>query len=151
MLLYPPQPRACIGLSPTRLLTIRHALAGVIVSTNPRFPIPVKLISSYQDLLTCYKGFCLSRHYVREVAVEQVVKFDLMRMDRLTAPLLRELIDHINVFETEGNGKNRTQRIVIYYRLVGYVEIPEVSHRTNIVADTRKGVAVEYLTEPKTA
>ncbi len=75
----------------------------------------------------------------------------IMRMDRLTAPLLRELIDHIDVFETEGKGKNRTQRIVIYYRFVGYVEIPEVSRRPNIVADTRKGVAVEYLTEPKTA
>ena len=74
-----------------------------------------------------------------------------MRMDRLTAALLRELIDHINVFETEGKGKNRTQRIVIYYRLVWYVEIPEVSHRPNIVADARKGVATKYLTEPKTA
>ena len=59
--------------------------------------------------------------------------------------------DHIDVFETEGKGKNRTQRIVIYYRFVGYVEIPEVSHRPNIVADTRKGVATKYLTEPKTA
>ena len=48
-------------------------------------------------------------------------------------------------------GKNQTQRIVIYYRFVGYVEIPEVSHRPNIVADTRKGVATKYLTEPKTA
>ena len=74
-----------------------------------------------------------------------------MRMDRLTAALLRELIDHINVFETEGKGKNRTQRIVIYYRLVWYVEIPEVSHRPNIVADTRNGVATKYSTEPKTA
>ena len=52
------------------------------------------------------------------------------------------------MFETEGKGKSRTQRIVIYYRFVGYVEIPEVSQRTRIKADTRKGVAVEYLTEP---
>lgn len=72
-------------------------------------------------------------------------------MDRLTAPLLREVIDHIDVFETEGTGKSRTQRIVVYYRFVGYVEMPEVSQRTRIKADTRKGVAVEYLTEPKTA
>ena len=55
------------------------------------------------------------------------------------------------MFETEGTGKSRTQRIVIYYRFVGYVEIPEVSQRPRIKADTRKGVAVEYLTEPKTA
>ena len=72
-------------------------------------------------------------------------------MDRLTAPLLMELIDHIDVFETEGKGKSRTQRIVIYYRFVGYVEIPEVSCRHQIKADTRKGVVVQYLTVPKTA
>ena len=70
-----------------------------------------------------------------------------MQMDYLTAPLLRELIDHIDVFETEGIGKNRTQRIVIYYRL----EIPAAPRYPHYKADTRQGVAVEYLTEPKTA
>ena len=69
-------------------------------------------------------------------------------MDRLTAPLLRELIDRIDVLETEGTGKSRTQRIGIDYRFVGYVEIPEVSQKKRIKAATRKGVAVEYLTEP---
>ena len=92
---------------------------------------------------------CGQRESERESFTSAIREF--MRMDRLTAPLLRELIDRIEVFETKGKGKNRTQRIVIYYRFVGYVEIPEVSHRPNIVADTRKGVAVEYLTEPKTA
>ena len=85
----------------------------------------------------------------RETFTSAIRRF--MRMEKLTAPLLRELIDHIDVFETEGTGKSRTQRIVIYYRFVGYVEIPEVSRRQHIKADTRKGVAVEYLTEPKTA
>jgi site-specific DNA recombinase len=74
-----------------------------------------------------------------------------MQVNSLTAPLLRELIDHIDVFETEGTGKNRTQRIVIYYRFVGYVEIPDSPHKPHYKADTRQGVAVEYLTEPKTA
>ena len=92
---------------------------------------------------------CGQREQERENFTSAIRRF--MRMDRLTAPLLRELIDHIDVFETEGKGKNRTQRIVIYYRFVGYVEIPEISHRPNIVADTRKGVATKYLTEPKTA
>lgn len=62
-----------------------------------------------------------------------------------------QLIDHIDVFETEGIGKNRTQRIVIYYRFVGYVEIPAAPRHPHSKADTRQGVAVEYLTEPKTA
>ena len=60
-----------------------------------------------------------------------------MQMDYLTAPLLRELIDHIDVFETEGIGKNRTQRIVIYYRFVGYVEIPAAPRHPHYKADTR--------------
>ncbi len=74
-----------------------------------------------------------------------------MQMQKLTAPLLRELIDHIDVFETEGTGKNRTQRIVIYYRFIGYIAIPECYSRENYTADIRQGVSIEYLTEPKSA
>ena len=73
-----------------------------------------------------------------------------MQMDNLTSPLLRELIDHIDIFETEGTGKSRTQRIVIYYRFIGYIELPNTTKQTHI-ADTRKGVAVEYITEQLTA
>lgn len=73
-----------------------------------------------------------------------------MQMDNLTSPLLRELIDHIDIFETEGTGKSRTQRIVIYYRFIGYIELPNTTKQTHI-ADTRKGVAVEYITEQFTA
>ena len=73
-----------------------------------------------------------------------------MQMDNLTSPLLRELIDHIDIFETEGTGKSRTQRIVIYYHFIGYIELPNATKQTHI-ADTRKGVAVEYITEQFTA
>ena len=68
-----------------------------------------------------------------------------MEMQTLTAPLLRELIDHIDVYETEGTGKNRTQRIMIHYKFVGVIEIPDSGD--NYTADTRKGVAVEYVTK----
>ena len=34
-----------------------------------------------------------------------------MQMDKLTAPLLRELIDRIEVYKTQGVGKNRTQKL----------------------------------------
>ena len=67
-----------------------------------------------------------------------------MEMQKLTAPLLRELIDQITVYETEGVGKNRSQRIVIHYKFIGYIEIPECW--SNYKADTRKGVVVEYIT-----
>ena len=67
-----------------------------------------------------------------------------MQMETLTAPLLHELIDRIEVHEIEGTGNNRTQRIVIHYRFVGYLTLPTVSE--NYKADIRQGVAVEYLT-----
>lgn len=85
----------------------------------------------------------------REHFISAIRKF--MQMERLTAPLLRELIDKIEVFETEGVGKNRTQRIVIYYRFVGYIELPEATPSNNYKADTRKGVSVEYLPKQLTA
>ena len=68
-----------------------------------------------------------------------------MEMKKLTAPLLRELIDKITVYETEGVGKNRSQRVMIHYKFIGYIEIPECGK--NYKADTRKGVVVEYVTK----
>ena len=69
-----------------------------------------------------------------------------LEVQLLTRPLLQELIDHIDVYETEGVGKSRTQRVAVYYRFVGYIEIPELpKHRHNVKADTRQGVFVEYV------
>ncbi len=83
--------------------------------------------------------------YRKEAFLTAIRKF--MEMGTLTAPLLHELIDHIDVYETEGTGKNRTQRIVIYYRFVGYIELPDSVFRRSdrYRADTRQGVAVEYI------
>ena len=72
-----------------------------------------------------------------------------MEMETLTPPLLRELIDHIDVYETQGTGKHRTQRITIFYRFVGYIDIPESPEDDPYTADTRQGVAVKYI--PKLA
>lgn len=72
-----------------------------------------------------------------------------MEMETLTPPLLRELIDHIDVYETQGTGKHRTQRVTIFYRFVGYIDIPESPEDEPYTADTRQGVAVKYI--PKLA
>lgn len=80
----------------------------------------------------------------RDAFVKAIRKF--MSMKTLTAPLLRELIDHIDVYEVEGIGKNRTQRVVIFYKFVGYLEIPDSLSRPSYSADLREGVAVEYIT-----
>ena len=75
-----------------------------------------------------------------------------LQVQTLSRPLLQELIDHIDVFETEGVGKNRTQRIAIYYRFVGYIELPELpKHKENVRSDTRRGVSVEYVPKTPTA
>ena len=79
----------------------------------------------------------------KELFVSAIRRF--MDMDYLTAPLLRELIDRIEVHETEGTGKHRTQRITIYYKFVGYIDITEC--RDFHIAETRQGVAVTYLTQ----
>ena len=74
-----------------------------------------------------------------------------MDMDTLTAPLLQELIDRIEVHEMEGRGKDRIQRIVIYYRFVGYLDLPDRIGQGDITENTRKGVAVRYLPRAETA
>jgi len=69
----------------------------------------------------------------------------LLDMEVLTFPILRELIDRIEVYEAEGTGKNRTQRIAIYYRFVGYLELPAGRINPHYTADLRRGVAIEYI------
>lgn len=78
----------------------------------------------------------------KESFISAVRKF--MEMKTLTGPLLRELIDHIDVYHIEGKGENRTQRVVIHYRFVGYIEIPDTDDE-NYIVNTRQGVAVEYI------
>lgn len=90
-----------------------------------------------------------SRQQGRDLFISAIRSF--MRMDTLTAPLLRELVDHIDVFEIEGTGKNKTQRITIFYRFVGCIEQPDPDFQETYIADTRKGVAVRYLPNCATA
>ena len=77
------------------------------------------------------------------------VIWKFMEMETLTPPLLRELIDHIDVYETQGTGKHRTQRITIFYRFVGYIDLPESPDDEPYTAEPRQGVAVKYI--PKMA
>ena len=79
----------------------------------------------------------------KEMFLSAIGKF--MEIKTITAPLIRELIDHIEVHETEGEGKYKTQRIVTFYRFVGYIEIPESAFSRPLTKDTRHGVAVSYI------
>ena len=73
---------------------------------------------------------------------------NFIQVDKLTAPLLQELIDRMYVYEVTGTGKNRKQQIKIHYKFVGHLELPSLARQHNYREETRKGVAVEYLTEP---
>ena len=79
----------------------------------------------------------------REEFIHAIRKF--MEMRTLTKQVLNELIDHIDVYETQGTGKNKTQRLVIYYKFVGYLDIDPTQCRPNYTADIREGVAIEYI------
>lgn len=68
-----------------------------------------------------------------------------MEMDKLTAPLLKELIERIEVCHIEGVGKNRTQHFKIHYKFIGCIALPEVPKPRPVKLNTRQGVAVEYL------
>ncbi len=81
----------------------------------------------------------------KDMFIGAVRKF--LDMDTITAPLVHELIDHIDVYEAEGKGKNKTQRVVIHYNFVGYLEIPE-NDEPCFTADTRQGVAIGYIAKP---
>ena len=79
----------------------------------------------------------------REEFIRAIRKF--MEMRTLTKQVLNELIDHIDVYETQGTGKNKTQRLVIYYKFVGYLDIDPTQCHPNYTAVIREGVAVEHV------
>ena len=57
----------------------------------------------------------------REEFIRAIRKF--MEMRTLTRQVLNELIDHIDVYEAQGTGKSKTQRLVICYKFVGHPDI----------------------------
>ena len=60
-----------------------------------------------------------------------------------------ELIERIEVYNIEGSGKAKTQRILIYYRFIGILDIPQEFSGYNVVIEPREGVAIEYLPQSK--
>ena len=84
------------------------------------------------------------RVFCKDQFLKAVRKF--MEMKTLTPTILHELVERIDVYQTQGTGKNRTQRIVIHYNFIGVLDLPEVEeYPDNVVLDSRQGVAIEYL------
>ena len=83
----------------------------------------------------------------KEQFLKAIRKF--LQFDELDPILLKELIEKIEVFPFEGKGKDRTQRIVIHYRFVGAIQLPESvtkKKKQDTKLNTRPGVEVSYLT-----
>ena len=87
------------------------------------------------------------KRQTKENFVKAVRSF--MEMKTLNPVILRELIEKIEVYQIEGTGKNRTQHVVIHYRFVGCLQIPEWHRKRKVTLESRQGVAVNYL--PTTA
>ena len=84
------------------------------------------------------------RAFCKEQFSKAMRKF--MEMKTLTPTILHELVERIDVYQTQRTGKNRTQRLAIHYNFIGVLDMPEVEeYPDNIVLDSRQGVAVEYL------
>ncbi|MDD5017148.1 MAG: DUF4368 domain-containing protein, partial [Eubacteriales bacterium] len=68
------------------------------------------------------------------------------RAKKLTPRILNELIERIEVHQTEKVDGVYVQKLTIHYNCVGSIEIPEVLSlpKPDILLQTRKGVAVSY-------
>ena len=64
----------------------------------------------------------------------------------ITRRMVSELIDHIDVYHAEKKDGVTNQRLVIYYNCIGAFDVPDRRKipETDIIMETRKGVAVSY-------
>ncbi len=92
-----------------------------------------------------------SKTITTERFVEAVRKYT--RVKKLTARMVTELIEHIEVHPTEKIDGVKTQKLVIYYNCIGSVEIPDdvPIPDADITIETRKGVEMTYLSSDTTA
>ena len=69
------------------------------------------------------------------------------RAKKLTPRMLRELLDHMEVYQAEKVNGAKTQKVVIFYNCVGSIEIPKevMIQEANVTLHTRQGVDVTYF------
>ena len=66
---------------------------------------------------------------------------------QLTPVIVNALVEKIVVHQVQGVGKNKMQRLDIYYNFVGVLDMPGIrALPQSVTMDTRQGVAVEYIT-----
>ena len=67
----------------------------------------------------------------------------------ITKRMVAELIDHIEVYHAEKQDGVTNQRVVIHYNCIGAFDVPDRRKipETDIIMETRKGVALSYAPE----
>ena len=79
--------------------------------------------------------------------IEAVRKYT--RVKKLTARMVTELIEHIEVYHIEKIDGVKTQKLTIYYNCIGSIEIPDEVPipEASITMETRQGVELTYVPE----
>lgn len=113
-----------------------------------------KMSASYDEEQNNVKERMASLHTIIEELSSKAISSEKFkeavkkytRVQKLTARMVRELIEHIEVYHTEIIDGVKTQKIVIYYNCIGAIEIPEEIPipEAEITMQTRKGVEVTY-------
>ncbi len=67
----------------------------------------------------------------------------------ITKRMVAELIDHIEVYHAEKQDGITNQRVIIHYNCIGAFDVPDRRKipETDIIMETRKGVALSYAPE----
>lgn len=79
----------------------------------------------------------------KESFLKYVRKF--IKLQELSSAIIKELIERIDIYQTEGTGHNRTQRIEITYNFIGSIDLPNVKEDATLVLNTRQGVDISYM------
>jgi len=66
------------------------------------------------------------------------------RAKKLTERMLNELIERIEVHQSEKIDGVHVQRLTIHYNCIGAIEIPDTLTMPDITMQTRRGVTVSY-------
>ena len=114
-----------------RLGIVIHYTAGSSVKVCSSQPI--------QDIF----GIAQSR-LVIELQEQASTVRKYTRAKKLSERMLNELIERIEVHQSEKIGGIHRQRLTIRYNCVGALEIPETLTMPEISMQTRKGVTVSY-------
>ena len=56
---------------------------------------------------------------------------------------MNELIERIEVYDAQGSGKSKTQRVVIFYRFTGNFYFERIDNY-ELIVDPQKGCTVSY-------